>query len=94
MVVLKKVRTEDEADRFVQEMGWSDNRAFSMDVGDSLVGYWIDTDEDSEPPEKAKIGFIEPICVIVHGRLFPEKAFGYKLGSKAWITEEHWEDLF
>ena len=93
-VKLHKVLTEDDADRQVQKMGWKDNLHFQNGVGNSLVNYWIDGELEASPPDDAVEGSIKPICIIVHGRLFPEKATALVKGNEAWIEEEKFFNLF
>lgn len=94
-VVLRKITTEDEADEWTRGGGWADHADFIRRSGDSLIGYWVDTESEEEPPKPfRKRSVIQPIAAVVHGRMYEEKAKGLRVGNKAWITEEDFERLF
>ena len=76
-------------------MGWKSDYHFRRETGDSLVGYWLDSGKMvTKIPPTFTTRIISPICVIVHGRLFPKSGRARVRGNTAYITETMLERLF
>jgi len=98
MSYTKLILVEDEktADEKTQEMGWYNDEHFENEVGASLIGYWIDDGSVAKLPKDVIEDEITPICIIVHSRLFPEQANGWKSPDEtiAYIDDDVYENLF
>jgi len=60
---------------------------------------WWDVEEGVEDTESidlrnAEVIEIEPVVVIVHGRLYRERLKAYRVGDKIFVKEEDYESLF
>ena len=98
MSYVKLILVEDKetADKKTQEMGWDNDKHFEKEVGASLIDYWIDDGSVTELPNDSIEDEITPICIIVHSRLFPEQANGWKSADEkiAYIEDDIYENLF
>jgi hypothetical protein len=93
-VMLKRIRDIQEA------KDWEGASELRGVVGESFEEiarrFWLVWDFDvpkSSIPKEAKYELIKPILIIVGGRAFDEKAYGYVYGDTAWISEETFERL-
>lgn len=93
-IILKKIKTNTQANKAAREMGWDSDDDFANQTGGSLIGYWYTSTENSTTKKKGKKKLISPICIIVHGRLFDESMEGYEAGDTAYVKFDDYMGLF
>ena len=92
-IVLKKIKIVRQANATAKDMGWKNNEDFYDDTGSSLIGFYVDTNKTVTKKRGTKT-LIKPIVIIVHNRVYSEKAEGYKYKNIAYVDEDKYQGVF
>jgi hypothetical protein len=100
-LLIKLARGRDAVEKAARLMGWSSAEEMAQSIGESvdeLAQMWqILGEVDITLWEILREGYTPNICeniaLLIHNRVYPERAKCYRKGDEAYITESEFERL-